>query len=191
MRRRILVVAMGAAVLLVAASFAIRSGDGTDRSWLPAWISERAPAPTLSPPAVAPPAAELSGSRPLPSLPIPEVPPEAGDDSRLPAELAEVVARYRAAEDREERERILLELALTDEPESLSFLLDELGRGDPEDRESALSAIVQLGSRDAVPRLRELALAASSQDEAQRLTEAADYLELPSLTELRGELQEW
>ena len=143
-----------------------------------------------SPPAVSPPAAEFSGSPPLPSLPVPEVPPEVGGDSRLPAELAEAVALYRAAEDREERERILLELALTDEPESLSFLLDELDRADPEDRESLLSAIVQLGSRDAVPRLRALALAASSQDEARRLTEAADYLELPSLTEVRGELQD-
>ena len=183
MRRRILLVAMGAAVLLVAASFAIRSRDG-------AGIPPPAPAPMRSDPAVSPPAGESSGSRPLPSLPVPEVPPEAGDDSRLPAELAEAVALYRAAEDRGERERLLLELALSDEPESLSFLLDELERADPEDRESVLSAIVQLGSRDAIPRLRELALAASSEDEARRLTEAADYLELPSLTELRGELQE-
>ncbi len=190
MRGRILLVAMGAAVLLVAASFAIRSRDGTDRFWPLTRIPSPAPAPTRTEPAVSPPAAELSDSRPLPSLPVPVVAPEAGDDSRLPAELAEAVAHYRAAKDREERERILLELALTDEPESLSFLLDELGRGDPEDRESVLSAIVQLGSRDAVPHLRELALAASSQDEAQRLTEAADYLELPSLTELRGELQD-
>jgi hypothetical protein len=118
------------------------------------------------------------------------VAPEARADSRLPAELAEAVSRYRAAEAREEREGVLLELALTDEPESLSFLLDELGRVDQEERESVLFAIVQFGSRDAVPHLRELALGASSPDEARRLTEAADYLELPSLTEMRRELQE-
>ena len=42
-------------------------------------------------PAVSPPAGEFSGSRSLPSLPVPETPPEAGGDSRLPAELAEAV----------------------------------------------------------------------------------------------------
>jgi hypothetical protein len=108
----------------------------------------------------------------------------------LPADLAEIVARYRAAETLEEREWALLELALTDEPESLSFLFDELARADQEEQENLLSAVVQFGSRDAVPRLRELALEASSPDEARRLTEAADYLELPSLTEIRRGLRE-
>jgi hypothetical protein len=109
--------------------------------------------------------------------------PEA--DLQLPEELAEVVTRYRAAESREEREEMLLELAMSDDPASLSFLLDQLGRVGEEEREILLSAVVQFGSRDAVPRLRELALQASSPDEARDLTEAADYLELPSLSEIR------
>ena len=108
----------------------------------------------------------------------------------LPADLAEIVARYRGGETPEERERALLELALTDDPESLSFLLDELDRVDQEEQQIVLSAVVQFGSRDAVPRLRQLALEASSPDEARRLTEAADYLELPSLTEIRRGLRE-
>jgi hypothetical protein len=121
---------------------------------------------------------------------VAELAPETGADARLPPDVAEVVARYRAAEARDEREEILLELALIEDPESLGFLLDELGRADPEERESLLLAIVEFGSRDAVPRLRELALEASSPDEARRLTEAADYLDLPSLTEMRRELRE-
>ena len=108
----------------------------------------------------------------------------------LPADLAEIVARYRDGGTPEERERALLELALTDEPESLSFLLDELDRVDEDQRESVLSAVVQFGSREAVLRLRQLALEARSPEEARQLTEAADYLELPSLTEIRRGLQE-
>ncbi len=124
-----------------------------------------------------------SGS--VPALSAPEVASKAEDDVPMPSDLAEIVSRYRGAETREERERALLELALTDEPESLSFLLDELDRADESEREIVLSSVVQFGSRDAVPRLREMALAASSPDEARGLTEAADYLELPSLTEIR------
>jgi hypothetical protein len=123
-------------------------------------------------------------------LPSTEAASEVEDDMPLPADLAEIVARYRAAETPEEREWALLELALTDEPESLSFLLDELDRVDEDQRESVLSAVVQFGSRDAVPRLRQLALEARSPDRARQLTEAADYLELPSLTEIRRGLRE-
>jgi hypothetical protein len=130
------------------------------------------------------------GSRPTSTLPSTEATSEAGEDAPLPAELAEIVARYRGGETPEERERALLELALTDEPESLAFLLDELDRVDEDQRESVLSAVVQFGSREAVPRLRQLALEARSPDEARQLTEAADYLELPSLTEIRRRLRE-
>jgi hypothetical protein len=181
MRRWILWLAMGAAVLGVAALLASRTGD--EAGGFP-------PSPSPSMTAQAPDPPESLGSRPIPPAPSPALPPEAEAEARLPADVAESVARYRAAEDREEREEILLELAFTEDPASLRFLLDELDRADAKSLEGVLFAIVQYGSRDAIPRLRELAGQASSPERARRLTEAADYLELPSLTEVRRELQE-
>lgn len=179
MRRWILWLAMGAAVLGVAALLVNRTGDEADGS--PTSPLPRTPVRTLSEPV---------GTPPAPSPPARAVPAETDAEARLPADVAETVARYRAAEDREEREEILLELAFTEDPASLRFLLDELNRADAEAFEGVLFAIVQYGSRDAIPRLRELAGQASSPDRARLLTEAADYLELPSLTEVRRELQE-
>lgn len=192
MRKWIPFIAMGAAVLLAAAWLALRSGDAPDGSGPPpaARVSPPAAVSTLAEPGATPPGGETSDPGPPASPTAAEVVPETGSDARLPWDVAETVARYRAAEARDEREEILLELALIEDPESLRFLLDELVRADPEERESVLLAIVQFGSRDAVPHLRELARTASSPDEARRLTEAADYLELPSLTEMRRELRE-
>ena len=190
MRRTTAIVVVGAGLLLVAAWLAIRSGEELERSSPGSRARVSLPAPEPTEPRVSPRSTDPLGSQPAPVLPSTEAASEAEDDLPLPAELAEIVARYRGAETPEERERALLELALTDEPESLSFLLDELDRVDEDQRESVLSAVVQFGSRDAVPHLRQLALEARSPDEARRLTEAADYLELPSLTEIRRGLRE-
>ena len=192
MRRTTAIVVVGAALLLVAAWLAIRSWEGVERSSPEsrARVSPPAPAPGFAETPVSPRGTEPLESQPASVLPSIEAASEAEDDMPLPADLAEIVARYRGGETPEERERALLELALTDEPESLSFLLDELDRVDEDQRESVLSAVVQFGSREAVPPLRQLALEARSSDEARRLTEAADYLELPSLTEIRRGLRE-
>jgi hypothetical protein len=192
MRRTTAIVVVGAALLLIAAWLAIRSWEGVERSSPEsrAGLSPPAPAPGFAETPVSPRGTDPLGSQPAPALPSTEAASEAEDGLPLPADLAEIVAHYRGAETPEERERALLELALTDEPESLSFLLDELDRVDEDQRESVLSAVVQFGSREAVPRLRQLALEARSPDEARRLTEAADYLELPSLTEIRRRLRE-
>ena len=190
MRRTTAIVVVGAGLLLVGAWLAIRSGEELERSSPESRARASLPAPEPTEPRVSPRDTDPLGSQPAPVLPSTEAASEAEDDLPLPAELAEIVAHYREAETPEERERALLELALTDEPESLSFLLDELDRVDEDQRESVLSAVVQFGSREAVPRLRQLALEARSPDQARQLTEAADYLELPSLTEIRRGLQE-
>ncbi len=192
MRRTTAIVAVGTALLLIGAWLAIRSGEGVERSSPES--RARVPPPAPAPGPVETPVSPRGGgpleTESAPALPSTEVASGAEDDLPLPADLAEIVVRYRGAETPEEREQALLELALTDDPESLSFLLDELDRADEAERESVLSAVVQFGSRDAVPRLREMALVARSPDEARRLTEAADYLELPSLTEIRRRLRE-
>lgn len=176
MARAAAIVAAGA-VLLVAAWLATRSGEKQDEPSPEARTSVPEPVPL--------PDADPAESGVVPAHPALEAPPEAEDEPPLPSHLAQIVSRYRAAETPEERERALLELALTDQPESLWFLLDELERADEAERQAVLFAVVQFASRDAVPRLREMALRASSEEEARRLTEAADYLELPSLTEFR------
>jgi len=114
----------------------------------------------------------------------------AAEPVELPWDLDEIARRYREAESPEERTDALLELGLSDDPRVLEYMLRELDRADPARRESLIAGVVQFGSREAVPRLR--ALAARAPDEAARreLLEAADYLALPSLSELRrGELE--
>lgn len=61
-----------------------------------------------------------------------------------------------------------------------------LQHNNPEVREAAVEAIVQLGERDAIPILRRLARVTKDQNEAQMFLDAAEYLELPSIHELRN-----
>jgi hypothetical protein len=103
----------------------------------------------------------------------------------LPPSLFGASQRYRAAGSEESRSEALLELALSDEPRVLPALLDLLAETAEGARGPLLDAVVQVGSRDAVPRLRELAASTGSPDERAQLEAAADYLELPSLTEVR------
>jgi hypothetical protein len=103
----------------------------------------------------------------------------------LPADLEQALLRYREAADAEARSEALLELALSDDPGVLEVLLEELRGARPEERAALVEALIQHGRREAVPELRRLAERAGSPDEARLLAEAADYLSLPSLTEVR------
>jgi hypothetical protein len=135
-------------------------------------------------PAVAAPARPAPGASPAVAHAREPAPVE------LPWELDEIARRYREAQSSEERTDALLELGLSDDPRVLEYMLAELERADASQRESLLAGVIQFGSRDAVPRLRELA--ERTQDSAARraLQEAADYLALPSLSELRrGEVE--
>jgi len=103
----------------------------------------------------------------------------------LPPDLREALDRYRGAEEDGERQAALLELALSEEAGALDFLLDELRRPDPSQRQLVLRAVIEFGSREAVPALQELAKETTSPEERTRLLEAADYLALPTLAEVR------
>ena len=152
----------------------------------------REPQPALSAPAQSAPA--VSRTAPAPALsPAPTGAPPAGGATAeaLPAvaslegHSAAALARYRDPQDRTDRELAVSELVASGEPAALAFLIDELRRARGPDRELLLRAVIDFGSRDAIPALLELA--ETSEDPASRadLAEAAKYLALPSLSEFR------
>ena len=79
----------------------------------------------------------------------------------------------------------LQELQTKDDAQSLQAILCELTNSDKTVREAAIDATTQFGSRDAIPVLKDLAAHAQAPDEKAELLDAADFLALPSLTEVR------
>jgi hypothetical protein len=102
----------------------------------------------------------------------------------LTRDVADAVARYRG-EDPTEREAALSEIAGSGEPGALEFLVDELSRAHGEQQSKLLQAVIDFGSRDAIPKLLALAETSDDPEQAAALVEAADYLALPTLKELR------
>ena len=108
------------------------------------------------------------------------IPPEVA----LSPDVADTVARYRGA-DPDDRELALSEMAASDDPTALAFLIDELSHARGAQRRLLLQSVIDFGSRDAIPQLRELAQASESSEDKAALFEAADYLALPTLGEFR------
>ena len=79
----------------------------------------------------------------------------------------------------------LQELQTRDDAQSLQAILGELTNSDRTIREAAIDATTQFGSRDAIPFLKDLAARTQVPDEKAELLDAADFLALPSLTEVR------
>jgi hypothetical protein len=79
----------------------------------------------------------------------------------------------------------LQELQANDDPQSLHTILADLTNSDKTIRATAIEATTQFGSRDAIPALKDLAAHTPDPDERQQLQDAADFLALPSVTELR------
>ena len=78
----------------------------------------------------------------------------------------------------------LMDLAMTDDPNSLNTILSELTNRDPEIRKAALEASVQFGSRDAIPKLTDAASQTDDPKEKAAIVEAIEFLKLPSATEV-------
>jgi hypothetical protein len=85
----------------------------------------------------------------------------------------------------EERSSQLMDLAMNDDRASLDTILAELGNRDPEIRKAALEATIQFGSRDAIPKLADAVSQTDDPNEKAALTDAIEFLKLPSLTEIR------
>lgn len=80
-------------------------------------------------------------------------------------------------------------LAMNNDSATLETILSELRNPDRQIRKGALEATIQFEDRAAIPRLREIAAETDDEDEKADLLAAADYLNLPSLTEYLAEQQ--
>jgi type IV secretory pathway VirB10-like protein len=78
----------------------------------------------------------------------------------------------------------LTQLQANDDPESLHEILGELTNSEKVIRMAAVQSAIQFGSRDAIPVLTNLAVQTSDPREKKALLDAADFLELPSWTEI-------
>ena len=68
---------------------------------------------------------------------------------------------------------------------SIPLIAPYLDDPDPEIRKAAIDGFLRLGERDAAPLLREAAKRRESSKEIMALLQAAEYLELPSFTDVR------
>ncbi|HVM46561.1 MAG TPA: hypothetical protein VMU04_00970 [Candidatus Acidoferrum sp.] len=75
-------------------------------------------------------------------------------------------------------------LAMNDDGGSLGIILSELDNPEPQIRSAALQATIQFGSRDAIPYLQREAARTDDLPTRQALLGAAEYLNLPSATEI-------
>lgn len=81
----------------------------------------------------------------------------------------------------------LAEAASKQDADSFQIIVAGLSHANPEIRRAALEAAMQSGNRDAIPILRELASKSPDAREKIALEEAAEFLELPSLSEIRAQ----
>jgi hypothetical protein len=80
-------------------------------------------------------------------------------------------------------------LAMNNDSASLETILSELRNPDRQIRKGALEATIQFEDRAAIPRLKEIAAETDDEEEKSDLLAAADYLNLPSLTEYLAQQQ--
>jgi hypothetical protein len=81
----------------------------------------------------------------------------------------------------------LQDLQANDDDASLKEILASLTDTNKIIRHVAIEATIQFGGHTAVPVLRDLATRTSDPGEKKELTDAADFLELPTLTEIRAQ----
>lgn len=119
------------------------------------------------------PAVSNDNSAPMPEIAIPR---SVTNSSPQPVVLTNSV---------EERIRNLEELGTRDDADSFQTIISELKNSDHEVREAALSAVMQFGSQDAIPILKEIATQTVDAREKVAILDAIDFLELPSVNEVR------
>ena len=80
----------------------------------------------------------------------------------------------------------LTKLAGRDDQESFQTIMASLSDEELDIRQAALETTIQLGNRDAIPILIELAAKTKNAQEKAEILEAAKFLELPSLREIQA-----
>ena len=157
-----------ASLVLGAAFFLKKHAGNTDQ---PVAISESAtPAPVMSVKTAAPVA-------PVPAPPV--VAPVVVTQTVTPEE------QEAAIESETER---LDTLAMGDDPTNLPPILEALTSPEKEIRDAAIEAAIQFGSRDAISALQAVAANTADPEEKAALLDAADFLALPSITEVAASM---
>lgn len=81
----------------------------------------------------------------------------------------------------------LMDLAMTEDTNSLHVILSELNNRDPRIREAAVTASVQFKSPDAIPALRDAYPGTDDLEEKVRIARAIDFLSLVRESQLAGQ----
>lgn len=125
---------------------------------------------------------------PQKEIAIPILPPISNlpDMTNIPATVtvAPDIQDTNHAEYVQERVAKLMSLAMNNDADSFNTIWTELSNPDKEIRAGALEAVIQFGDHSVSPRLRELAAQAQEPAEQAAIVEAADYLDLPPITDL-------
>jgi hypothetical protein len=79
----------------------------------------------------------------------------------------------------------LQEIATSGDPESFQTIISELTNQNPEIRQAALEAIIQFGSQDAIPILKDLAEKTEDAHEKVSVLDAIKFLSLPPFSEVK------
>jgi len=111
------------------------------------------------------------------------------DAGPRPAE-AEASAQARQTAYVESRAAELMKLASQGDAASIEIILSELTNRDPRIRQAALEAVLQVRSREAIPRLMEAAEQTDDPREKVAIADAVEFLKLPTLGEVLGRMGE-
>jgi hypothetical protein len=108
----------------------------------------------------------------------------------MPVSNTETVANHSGTNDArtayvKEHLATLSKLQSNDDAESLQTILCDLTNSEKTVRLAAIQATIQFGSRDAIPVLNNVAARTADPAEKTKLLDAAEYLALPTLTEIR------
>jgi hypothetical protein len=127
--------------------------------------------------------------------------PVASDDNAAPAGLPPILKRVAQDHPKEglparprnsglaesdhdtyilERRAELTSLGMSGDPANLKTILSEMENPEPEIRQAALSATIQLGSQDAIPTLQNEMNWATDLEEKVAIKKAIEFLQLPS-----------
>ncbi len=80
-------------------------------------------------------------------------------------------------------------LAMESHPASLDIICSELSNRDSAIRKAALDAVVQFGSRTAIPKLLDAATQTDDAHEKAAIMDAVAFLKLPSVTEVQAQAE--
>ncbi|MEN3942916.1 hypothetical protein WJU23_16575 [Prosthecobacter sp. SYSU 5D2] len=121
-----------------------------------------------------------------PAPPAPRKKPLLGQPAQVTSVTPLNPAEQQAALDEGELISDLFDAATEGTPEKTEAVYAALSHPNDAVREGALDAIIQHMGRESIPRLRAALAAARTPEEKTRLTEAIEFIELPTLSEIRG-----